>query len=370
MSEFPFSPSNHRFGINKINRSDVLNCPRSSARSSTAKVFITTTNTITKPGLFIPGRESIKQSVKTETSLVGGKFKIKEWKITKAKGTKFSDTNKCIKITLGCLLKQGVNWGKIVRKGGELIYKCYGINSSKVCDSNIHKRTIKYSNSLADRQQNCTFISFENGGYTQQRTLAHQQVHLELPSQQTNCNVCRVPSQCSKCTCRLGITKCQGQFRLETRCFSFPRDCNTHGITKSGSVCIQTLPPTSSIHCMETRPGQYSNRCIPASLGQGVQFCFSSIQLDKSGSKEDPPRKNRSSNHSDTHMANSALVCSTSKNICTATISSASDKKFANKFTGQKSSSSRNRVTEISSVEDFWESFQMKGTLSNAAKLI
>ena len=33
-------------------------------------------------------------------------------------------------------------------------------------------------------------------GYTQQRTLAHQQVHLELPSQQTNCYVCRVPSQC------------------------------------------------------------------------------------------------------------------------------------------------------------------------------
>ena len=69
-------------------------------------------------------------------------------------------------------------------------------------------------------------------------------------------------------------------------------------------------------------------------------------------------------------MPNSALLCSTSKNICTATISSASDKKFVNKSTGQKSSSSRNRVTEISSVEDFRESFQMEGISSNAAKLI
>ena len=183
---------------------------------------------------------------------------------------------------------------------------------------------------------NKTALSYllKMGGYILQRTPAHQQVNLELPSQQTNCNVCRVPSECSKCACRLGITKCRGQFRMETRCFSFPRDCNTHGTNNSGSVCIQTLPLTSSIHCMETRPGQYSNRCIPASLGQGVQFCFSSIQLDKLGSKEDPPRKNRSSNHSDTHMANSALVCSTSKNICTATISSASDKKFVNKFIG------------------------------------
>ena len=163
-------------------------------------------------------------------------------------------------------------------------------------------------------------LKMEGVGYTQQKTLAHQQVHLELPSPQPNCNVCRVPSQCSKCTCRLGITKCQGQFRMETKCFSFPRDCNTHGTTNSGSVCIQILPPTSSIHCMETRPRQHSNRCIPSSSAQGVQFCFSSIQLGKSGSKEDDSRKNRPSNHSDTHMSNSALVCTTSKNVCTATI--------------------------------------------------
>ena len=189
----------------------------------------------------------------------------------------------------GCQLE------KMVRKGGELTYKCSGIDSSQVCDSNIYKRTIKYSSSLADRQQDCTFISFKNGGYTQHRTLERQQVHLELPSQQTNCNVCRVPSQCSKCTCRLGIKKCQGQFRMETKCFGFLRDCNTHGTTNSGFVCIQTLPPTSLRHCMETRPRPYSNRCIPSSLGWRVQFCFSSIQHVKSGFKEYPPRKNKPS---------------------------------------------------------------------------
>ena len=79
---------------------DVLNCPSSSASSSTPKVFKTTTNTITKPGLFIPGRDIIKQLVKTGTSLMGEKqwkikmeWKMKEWKITKTKGTQFRDTN-------------------------------------------------------------------------------------------------------------------------------------------------------------------------------------------------------------------------------------------------------------------------------------
>ena len=216
----------------------------------------------------------------------------------------------------------------------------------------------------------CTFISFENGGYTQQRTFGHQQVHLKLPSQQTNCNVYIGPSQYSKRTCRLEITKCLGKFRMETRCFSFQRDCNTHETTNSGSACIQTLLPISSIHWMETKPRQYSNRCMPSSLGQGVQFCFPSIQLDKLGSKEDPLRKNRSSNHSDTHMANPALICTTSRNVCTTTISSASDKKFVSKSTGQKSSSRRNRVTQISSVEGFRQSLQIQEISSNAAKLV
>ena len=49
---------------------------------------------------------------------------------------------------------------------------------------------------------------------------------------------------------------------------------------------------------------------------------------------------------------------------------SASDKKFVNKPTGEESSTSRSKVTEISGVEGFRESLQMEEILSNAAKLI
>ena len=74
MSESPFSPSNHCFRINKTDRSHSLNFSSSSASSPVAKKFTATTNTIPKPGLFIPGRDSIKHTVKTGTSLVGEKF--------------------------------------------------------------------------------------------------------------------------------------------------------------------------------------------------------------------------------------------------------------------------------------------------------
>ena len=56
MSESPFMLSNHCFAVKK--RSEVLNCLSSSASLSTARVFTTATNTVTKSGLFIPGIDS------------------------------------------------------------------------------------------------------------------------------------------------------------------------------------------------------------------------------------------------------------------------------------------------------------------------
>ena len=67
ISESSFLLSSHCFGI-----------------SQTYLHWFTTTvtNTITNPGVFISGRYIIKQCVKIGTSLVGGKFKLKQCKIT------------------------------------------------------------------------------------------------------------------------------------------------------------------------------------------------------------------------------------------------------------------------------------------------
>ena len=69
MSESPFSPSNHCFRINKTDRSHALNFSSSSASSPVAKTFTARTNTIPKPGLFIPGRDSIKQGLSKQELL-------------------------------------------------------------------------------------------------------------------------------------------------------------------------------------------------------------------------------------------------------------------------------------------------------------
>ena len=117
----------------------------------------------------------------------------------------------------GQYLAMGCQLGKTFRKGEEFTHTYSGINSSKVYNSNFHKRTTKDSNSCANRQQERTFVSFGNFGSKQQRALAHQQIYLGLPSQQTISTFFRV----------LGVMQLQRPFRLEAECFSFPRDNNT-----------------------------------------------------------------------------------------------------------------------------------------------
>ena len=107
-----------------------------------------------------------------------------------------------------------------------------------------------------------------------------------------------------------------------------------------------------------------------ASLGQGVRFCFSSISLISRVLRKILEEKIDHLIIVTAQMVNSALVCTTSKNVCTGTIASVSCNILANKSTGQKSPSSRNRVTEISGAEGSWKSLQMEGISSNAGKHI
>ena len=72
---------------------------------------------------------------------------------------------------------------------------------------------------------------------------------------------------------------------------------------------------------MKTRSRKYSNAYASLFFGQKIQFYFSSIQVDKLGTKEDIQIKDIFSNRSHTYMANSTLVCTNSLNVCTTTIS-------------------------------------------------
>ena len=195
----------------------------------------------------------------------------------------------------------GCQLGEMVRNR-ELKYKYSEINSCQVCNSNIHKRTIKYSNSLADRQQG--YLLKMEGTHNRELLLISKSIWSYFLSKQIAMSAEYLPSALDvHADWESRNAKDNSEWKLDVSVF---QEIATH----MGQPTLDLF--VSLTYCMETRPGQYSNRCIPSSLGQGIQFCFSSIQLDQLGSTEDTPRENKPSNHGDVCMANSVLVCTTS----------------------------------------------------------
>ena len=286
-------------------------------------------------------------------------LKLKKWKITKVKAIKFNHTNRCIKIRLESLLQQCINWGEMVRKGGKFAYKCSEVNSRKVWDFNIHKRTIKYSNSFVDRQEDWTF---ENG-CTHNRELLHigKSIWSYLLSKQIAMSTKYLPSVLN--------VNADWESRNAKDNLEWKLD-----VSRFQEIATFMRQPTLDLFA--------SRLCyqLPRYIAWKPDMGSIAINAfwhpwDKEYGFDFPPfsfirRKNTPSNHSDTHMTNSALVCTTFKNVYTATFSFALERKFINKSTGQKSSSARNKVTEVSSVEGLQESLQMGGISSNTAKLI
>ena len=78
MSKSRFSPSNLYSGNRKSDVSDI-------------SVFSATTKQPLDKAQIIQGRDPIKQTVKTRTSLMGENFKVKQRKISQVKGTKFTE---------------------------------------------------------------------------------------------------------------------------------------------------------------------------------------------------------------------------------------------------------------------------------------
>ena len=71
---------------------------------------------------------------------------------------------------------------------------------------------------------------------------------------------------------------------------------------------------------MDARSKQFCSRCNAAGLEQNVYFCIPTFQLDRSGDKQGSLEKYKSNDIGDTHMANTTLVYSLTKNVHTTSI--------------------------------------------------
>ena len=204
--------------------------------------------------------------------------------------------------------------------------------------------------------------------YLQSTATKIQQVNLELSADH---NYCRVPSKQVECQSRLGFQECNRPIQLETSSESLPENNQTLSNSNSRSVCLQALSPNSQIHGMEARSKQFCNRSNAAGLEQNV-FCIPTIQLDRSSDKHGSRGKCGSNDTSecDTHIADTTLVYSPTKNVHTMSIAFTNPPKPITKSPGRKISSCENEFPKVSCVENYRKNLEIERISSSAVHCI
>ena len=260
---------------------------------------------------------------------------------------------------------KGVSTGAMVKGGKAFSHKCSGITHIKICNPIFHKEFITLDNTCSSRQQSCSCISLEAGWYPQSTVCKNQQVNLKLSPISSDHNDCREPSKKVECKSTLGVQECSRLIRLETSSESLSENNQTLRNPNSRFVCLQAKSPTFPIYDMEARYKQFCNRCNASGLEQNVWLCIPNLHLDRSSDKQGSPGKCRSNDTSDTHMADTNLVYSPTKNVHTTSIAFSSSPKHITESPGRK-----HPLVKVSGVEDYRKILEIERILSSAANFI
>ena len=194
---------------------------------------------------------------------------------------------------------------------------------------------------------------------------------MTLPAVSWRHDYCRIFTKQTECPSRLVVSKCQGALRLETASKHVSEHNQTFWISNSGPLCIQTVPSTFTMRCMEAPSKQHSNRCNATVLEQNVSpICFPSFQSDKSNSKKGPSRKGRTNDNSYINMANTILVFSFVRDVNAMPSTVDTTARSAVRSSGEQKPFSSKQETNVSGLEGYRKFLEMKGISSNAAKLI
>ena len=123
---------------------------------------------------------------------------------------------------------------------------------------------------------------------------------------------------------------------------------------------------------MEAKSKEFCNRSNAVGLKQNVWFCIPTIQLDKSRDKHGSRGKCGSNDTSeyDTHIADTTLVYSPTKNVHTMSIAFTNPPKPIIKFPGRKISSCEKEFPKVSGVENYRRTLEIESISSSAVHYI
>ena len=251
----------------------------------------------------------------------------------------------------------------MVKGGKAFSHKCSRITGIKICNPNFHKEFVTLDHSCSSRQQSCSGIPHEDGWYPQSTaSKISKSIRNYLLSHQITITAEYLPSRLNdRADWESRNATDSSDWQLRQKLYLKITKLLTN--TDNRSVCLQAVSPTSPVYGMEARSKQFCNRCNAAGLEQNVWFCIPTLQFDRLIDKQGSSGKCRSNDTIGTHMADTALVYSPTKNIHATSISFTSPPKPITKSPGRKTSSCENQVSG-------WKNLEIEGISSSAAKLI
>ena len=156
---------------------------------------------------------------------------------------------------------------------------------------------------------------------------------------------------------------------METKTTDFSGTLQYKGDTRHRTLCISSLPPTSSLYFLEAGPIQQGEGCISKAMEIPKRLCFSNFQPNWKSVEEisNCPRPDLSGNF---NLAKSVLVSTSSSDVSRETDFNSTSRGSFNGPKDGKGSINRERKIKTSGLDNFREKLFAEGISKNAAEHI
>ena len=156
-----------------------------------------------------------------------------------------------------------------------MLYKCFGIERSKICNSDFYSNaSISSIHTSSNGKYSYPFIFSKDGRYPQQSSFRCKQRDLVLLAGQRDHNYRRIPSRCSQQGNQFPVASSERLQRMEVGLQSFSINMQEMGASRHRSFCFQNFPSGSNIHVMEVGSIQKGKGCFSNNMDPSKRICL------------------------------------------------------------------------------------------------
>lgn len=304
------------------------------------------------------------------TVLVGRKLTLERWEKAGLPLPRSGDSIRCLQKGLGCSLSGPADRRSLVSFGEEFSHQCLRAQGSFVGNENLCQN-ISHSQIFApsDGQSHSSVVHSKARGHSESGALSVEQGTVGLSVVQGDHSYSRVPTGDHERNCGSRVSACSGFKRMDALSKYISPGMSTVRCANDRSVCIKGIPSASPVFCLETRPIQPREGCVPGLMDTSQRLCISPILPHGEGSKEGRSGSGNN-NVSGTCLARPALVPQTSSTSNKEPFNSSNAVRSVNESERGESSHDSWQQSEVSSLDGIREIGFDSGVSKKAASLI